>query len=137
VGQRQEAALAREIGETHCGALPDSMLPGLVRAQRAATRSWPIPLARAGPAGAVLIAGDAAYGATRRAALSRGVSTAARIVAIAQIEVEAGKSTPQDYALTFGAAKPLYDYVLFTPRAERADPCADFPRAGERAGAKP
>ena len=54
----KEAALAREIEEAHCGALPDSMVEGLARAQRARDAVMADTLARAGPAGAVLIAGD-------------------------------------------------------------------------------
>jgi hypothetical protein len=56
----KEAELAREIDEGHCGALPDSMLEGLARAQRARDAVMADTLARAGPAGAVLIAGDGA-----------------------------------------------------------------------------
>jgi uncharacterized iron-regulated protein len=134
----KEAALAREIGEAHCGALPDSMLRGLVRAQRARDAVMADTLARAGPGGAVLIAGD---GHVRRdygvPLYLEAYRPAARIVAIGQIEVEAGKSSPRDYAVTVGATGPIYDYVLFTPPAKRADPCVDFPRAEGRAGGKP
>jgi uncharacterized iron-regulated protein len=131
----KEAALAREIGEAHCGAVPDSMLGGLARAQRARDAVMADTLAREGTAGAVLIAGA---GHTRR---DYGVPLyltayrpAAGIIAIGQIEVEAGKASPQDYAVTAGTSS-IYDYVLFTPRAKRADPCVDFPRAKSRAGA--
>ena len=96
----KEAALAREIGEAHCDSLPDSMLRGIALAQRARDAVMADTLARAGPAGAVLIAGDGQCAARLR--------RAARIVANGQIEVEAGKSTPQDYAVTVGAARPLY-----------------------------
>jgi len=134
----KEAALAREIAEAHCGALSNSMLQGLARAQRARDAVMADTLARAGLAGAVLIAGD---GHARRdygvPLYLQAYRPAARIVSIGQLEVEAGKPAPQDYAVTGGAAKPLYDYVLFTPRAQRADPCADFPRAEGLPGAKP
>jgi uncharacterized iron-regulated protein len=134
----KEAALAREIVDAHCGALPDSMLRGVARAQRARDAVMADTLARAGSAGAVLIAGD---GHARRdygvPLYLEAYRPAARIVAIGQIEVEAGKSTPQDYAVTVGATRAIYDYVVFTPRAKRADPCADFPRAEGMAGAKP
>jgi uncharacterized iron-regulated protein len=110
------AALARDIGDSHCGKAPEGkLLQGMVEAQRA--RDARMASALKGPS--VLIAGA---GHARR---DRGVPLYLAdhdVVSIAFMEVEAGKSTPEDYFDGF-ATPASFDYVWFTPRAEREDPC--------------
>ena len=50
---------------------------------------------------------------------------AKRVVSVGLVEVDAGKSRPQDYA---DATAGVHDLVFFTPRTERTDPCAEFKR---------
>jgi len=38
--------------------------------------------------------------------------------------VEAGKTTPSDYIADGAATAASFDFIWFTPRAARADPCA-------------
>jgi len=45
------------------------------------------------------------------------------VVSLGMVEAESGKDRPQDYA---DAAPGVHDFVWFTPRAGRADPCAAF-----------
>jgi uncharacterized iron-regulated protein len=45
------------------------------------------------------------------------------LISIAFLEVQAGKAPPQDYFDGF-ASPASYDYVWFTPRAARDDPCS-------------
>jgi uncharacterized iron-regulated protein len=49
-----------------------------------------------------------------------------RVVSLGMVEVEDEGRAPEDYP---DAAPGRHDFVWFTPRAERADPCRDFRRA--------
>jgi uncharacterized iron-regulated protein len=106
-------ALERDMVESHCGKQPEAKrLAGMVEAQRARDVRLARVLAMAGAS--VLITGN---GHARR---DRGVPLylpGADIVSIGIIEVEAHKRTPQEYAAG------SFDYVWFTSRARRVDPC--------------
>lgn len=106
-------ALERDMVESHCGKRPEARrLAGMVEAQRA--RDARLARALAAPGASVLITGN---GHARR---DRGVPLylpAADVVSIGIIEVEAHKHTPQEYSAE------SFDYVWFTPRAPRVDPC--------------
>jgi uncharacterized iron-regulated protein len=105
-------ALERDIIDGHCGAAPAAKrLAGMVQAQRARDARMAAVLRP----GSVLIAGA---GHARR---DRGVPlylSSSDVLSIAFIEVEPGRSKPQEYL--DGAS---YDYLWFTPRATREDPC--------------
>jgi len=105
-----ETALSRDISESHCGKTPDAkLLRGMVEAQRARDARMASVFKR----DTVLIAGA---GHARR---DRGVPiyVEGKVVSIAFMETESGKDRPADYEQT-------YDYLWFTSRATRADPCA-------------
>jgi uncharacterized iron-regulated protein len=108
-----KAALERDIIDGHCGAAPEpKRLAGMIEAQRA--RDARMASVLKGPS--VLIAGS---GHARR---DRGVPlylASDDLISIAFMEVEPGKARPQDFA---DAAS--YDYLWFTPRAVRDDPCS-------------
>jgi len=111
-----KAALERDIIDGHCGATPAAkLLAGMVAAQRARDARMASVLKPP----SVLIAGA---GHARR---DRGVPLYLRdsdVLSVAFIEVEAGKAAPPDYAE--GAS---FDYLWFTARAEREDPCQSLP----------
>lgn len=113
------AALERDIVESHCGdAPPAPMLAGMVEAQRA--RDAHIAAAIAARERTVLITGN---GHARR---DRGVPLhlhPGEVLVIAFVEVQTGQRSPHDYLDRF-SSRESYDYVWFTPRAVRADPCA-------------
>jgi uncharacterized iron-regulated protein len=104
-----EAALERDIIEGHCGKAPEPrLLVGMVEAQRARDAHMASVL----KPGSVLIAGA---GHARR---DRGVPLYlddAGLVSIAFLEVEGGEPD-----------RASYDYLWFTARAQRDDPCAGF-----------
>ncbi|HEY3076975.1 MAG TPA: ChaN family lipoprotein [Burkholderiales bacterium] len=110
-GPAVKAALERDIIDGHCGAAPEAKrLAGMVEAQR----SRDARMASVLKDRSVLIAGA---GHARR---DRGVPLylADRdVLSVAFVEVETGKSLPREYDVA------SYDYVWFTPRAVRADPC--------------
>src|SRR5690349_8480498 len=101
-----QAALERDIVEGHCGKAPEpKLLMGMVQAQRARDAHMASVL----KPGSVLIAGA---GHARR---DRGVPLylgEGGLVSIAFVELESGE-----------ADRASYDYLWFTPRAQRKDPC--------------
>lgn len=106
-----ERALAQDISESHCGHPPEAkLLRGMVEAQRARDARMASVLKR----DTVLIAGA---GHARR---DRGVPiylTSGDVLSIAFMEVQDGANSPQDYE------PQSYDYLWFTTRAAREDPC--------------
>lgn len=119
--------LRKEMAEDHCGELPESLVKPLVLAQRARDAELAVRTAAAGrERGAILVAGDG------HARHDRGVPAwlvrelpGKAVVAVGHLEVQAGLLHPDDYAEGPGAALP-YDYVIFTPGAEREDPCLEL-----------
>jgi uncharacterized iron-regulated protein len=113
------AALERDIVEGHCGAAPPAArLAGMVEAQRARDARMAEVLAAQRTA-TVLIAG---IGHVRK---DRGVPLylpSGDPVSVAFVEVQDDKRAPRDYFDGF-ATPASFDYLWFTPRAEREDPC--------------
>lgn len=107
-----KAALERDIIDGHCGAAPEAQrLAGMVAAQRARDARMAALL----QSPSVLIAGA---GHARR---DRGVPLYlhdSELLSVAFVEVEPGKSSARDYV-----DDASYDYLWFTARAAREDPC--------------
>lgn len=128
----EESAVREEMREEHCGQLPESMVAPMALAQRA--RDAQLALRMAGSqAGAILIAGSGHVRSDRAvpahlAALAPGLS----VVSVAFLEVAAGKDMPQSYAAAFAGGKLPFDYVVFTPGAQREDPCKGFEKKLKR-----
>jgi uncharacterized iron-regulated protein len=118
------AALEAAVREGHCGQLPERVVPRMAQAQRARDAVMAELLLSRSSSGAVLIAGNGhvrrdlgvpthlAALAPERTALSVGI-----------LEVEDGVDQPGDYVAPAAGDAPQFDFVLFTPRVERADPC--------------
>jgi uncharacterized iron-regulated protein len=107
-----KAALERDIIDGHCGAAPEAKrLAGMVEAQRARDAR----MASALRLPSVLIAGVGHARRDRGVPLYLGDSN---VLSVTFIEVEVDRTKPQEYA---GGAS--YDYLWFTPRALREDPC--------------
>jgi uncharacterized iron-regulated protein len=120
------ASLAAELEASHCGMLPAAAVPAMALAQRYRDAYLAAALISAeftlGPA--ILLAGN---GHVRT---DRGVPWHLRqrapgkaILAVMLIEVEDGKNDPLDYVPRDTLGKPATDYIVFTPRAVREDPC--------------
>jgi len=127
LGERAQAGLMKSLRAGHCDLLPDSALAPMSVAQRARDGAMADAMLRDSESGhSVLIAGN---GHIRQdwgvgALLSR-LSPGARILSIAQIEVEADLSDPRAYFEQQDAANG-YDFIIFTPRAEIKDYCAEL-----------
>jgi len=124
VDKSVDAALAADIDRSHCGEkVPAALLAGMVAAQRARDLAMAQSLERAGARGAVLIAGVGHVRADRGAPLY----LKKRPLVIAFVEVEPDLERPQEYLDGLFATGASFDYLWFTPRATRADPCAEKP----------
>ena|SRR5690242_18052684 len=105
-------ALERDISDGHCGSAPEAkLLAGMVAAQRA--RDARMASVLKGPS--VLIAGAGHARRDRGVPLYLGDGD---VLSLALIEIEPEKNLPRDYL--DGAS---YDYLWFTRRALREDPC--------------
>jgi uncharacterized iron-regulated protein len=115
-GPAVKAALERDIIDGHCGTAPEAKrLAGMVEAQRARDARMASVLKDR----SVLIAGA---GHARR---DRGVPiylAGAEVLSVSFTEVQTGKASPRDY-LEGLATAASYDYLWFTSRAAREDPC--------------
>jgi uncharacterized iron-regulated protein len=117
------AALRQEMSAVHCGELPEEMLDPLVLVQRARDALMAERLL-ASRERAILVAGSGHVRVDRGVpAYLRREAPGSAILAIAFVEVTADGRTPADYASEFGAEALPFDLVVFTPRAEREDPC--------------
>jgi uncharacterized iron-regulated protein len=136
------AALKQELVAGHCGQLPDAMAPGMANVQRVRDAIMADAMLAYQPSGAVLIAGR---GHVRR---DRGVPlylqhvvlapaptavSAKEIAVVALMEIETGKILPEDYIDTIANEAVPFDYVWFTPRAARKDPCEGMSLSGLQA----
>ena len=113
------ASLAQELRDAHCGRIPEPVIAGKFRVQRARDAMMADRLATvAGRAGGVLIAGNGHIRTDRGVPwyLAR-IRPTARTVSVALLEVWEG--------LDPAAADLPFDYVWFTPRVDDRDPCAD------------
>jgi uncharacterized iron-regulated protein len=126
LGAKFDAASIKEIEEAHCGALPKAAFPGMAYAQRYRDAHLADAALRASQrtGGAILIAG------TGHARSDRGVPWYVRrrapekkIVSVMFVEVEDGTTDPEAYVPRDPDGKPAADFLVFTPRTERGDPC--------------
>ncbi|MBN9246264.1 MAG: ChaN family lipoprotein [Hyphomicrobium sp.] len=126
LGDSLDAASVKEIENAHCGALPKQAFGGMAYAQRYRDAHLAnAVLEAAATDGAVfLIAG------TGHARTDRGVPWYIRhrdgkkmIVSVMFAEVEDGNDDPQSYVPQDPDGQPAADFVVFTARTERGDPC--------------
>lgn len=123
-----DAAMRREMGESHCGLVPDEMLEPMVLVQRTRDALLAARLHEGASRGhgALLVAGT---GHVRR---DRGVpAQLARVygidsLSVGLLEARAGAPTPDEYVQSFEAKRLPFDYVWFTPRANDIDHCAEL-----------
>lgn len=118
-----EASLDEELKASHCGFLPDDKVAPMRLAQRVKDALMAdLMLAHDTPDGAVLIAGNGHVRSDRGVPwYLHAARPDAHAVSISFVEVEHGVSAPAAYA----ADQPA-DYLVFTPRLDDDDPCADF-----------
>lgn len=126
LGDKLDTAVLAELEESHCGALPKEALPNMAFAQRyrdATLADAALESVRKHGA-AIVFAGN---GHVRT---DRGVpwylhqrAPDKKTLSIMLIEVEDGKTDADAYYPRDPDGKPAVDYVVFTPKATRGDPC--------------
>lgn len=132
----RQKTMSELIIQGHCGSVPDDLLPRLVRSQRARDAIMAERLAAQRERGAVAILGR---GHVRKdlgapiylAATAGGLS----VTTVGIVEVAAGREDPRQYLARTEVGD--YDYLWFTPRAARKDPCAGFSFKASGSGSSP
>lgn len=123
-------ALEKDIDDSHCGLLPESQFPAMVRVQQARDFAMAGSLAsNTEQQLQVLIAGNyhirrdlgvPNYLLKRQSSLEES-----QIVSLAFMEVDVASNDPADYLQQFGSVK-AYDYIWFTPAVSAEDYCASL-----------
>lgn len=128
--EERSKVMADIITASHCGQVPEAVLPGIMRAQRARDAVMADVLAHYADTGAVAILGR---GHARRdigvPLYLSPLAPTADVVVVGIVEVEEEVQDPRAYLPAKSGATGVgnaYDYLWFTPRAQRKDPCAGF-----------
>lgn len=119
-------ALNRELAESHCGVMPPEAIGGLAAAQRYrdAHLADALLTARKRHGFAILIAGNGHVRSDRGVPWHiRNLAPESSVMSVVILEVEDGKTDPEAYVPRDPEGKAAADLVIFTPRAERGDPC--------------
>jgi uncharacterized iron-regulated protein len=117
----QLADIEQEMRESHCGLLPESVLPGMVLAQRARDFTMARRMLAADRGGGVALCAGAGH--VRRdtgVPVSLAAAGATGVLSIAFVEVVRGELDPHTYPVA------PFDFVWFTPRVDEQDPCAEL-----------
>jgi uncharacterized iron-regulated protein len=120
----QERALEASIVEGHCGKLPPSAVAPIARAQRQRDAAMAQALVDSATRdGAILLAGN---GHVRNDVGVPAYLPEGGHVSVGFVEADADVRTSQGVRAEL-AANPGYDYVWFTAKAARSDPCERMP----------
>ena len=126
---RLQDALLDELEASHCGLMPKTAFVNMAVAQRYRDAHLADALAKAaGKHGsAILLAGNGHVRKDRGVPYYlRQMAPDRKAVSVMLLEVEEGRDDPAAYIPRDPQGKPAADYILFTPRAERKDPCAEM-----------
>lgn len=123
-------AWSLEMAENHCQEFPREQIEGMVRAQRARDAQMALRIASAGETrGAVLITGDGHARSDRGVpAWLERILPGRRSLSVGIVEVDGELRWPREYAASYGEGRFPFDFVIFTPRAEREEPCEQLRR---------
>jgi uncharacterized iron-regulated protein len=125
----QQDAVLTELEASHCGMMPKTAFTGMAFAQRLrdATLADVALKAHAAHGSAIVMAGNGHVRGDRGIAwYIRQREPNIKVVTVALVEVEDGKTDPAAYVPRDPEGKPAVDYVVFTPKNVRPDPCAAF-----------
>jgi uncharacterized iron-regulated protein len=122
-----ENSLRKEIIESHCGMIDQESAKPMINGQRIRDATMALSLLNTNADRRVLIAGR---GHVRN---DRGVPVylssqdkGAKIIVIALLEVEQDNVDIESYLIHWDTMKFPFDYVWFTARTTREDPCLSF-----------
>lgn len=129
LGRALDAAALEDVFASHCGVMAKEALSGMASAQRYrdAHLADAVLKAAEGGAGVVLIAGNGHVRSDRGVPwYLRARAQEMSVLTVMPIEVEEGKDDPGAYVVRDPDGKPAADFVIFTPRYARGDPCAEL-----------
>ncbi|MCB1382392.1 MAG: ChaN family lipoprotein [Notoacmeibacter sp.] len=127
LGEEAKAALQSELKDSHCGLLPENAIPAMMTVQQARDGALAAAMLDTGDAGAILIAGAGHVRKDRAApAILEHKAPGTQVLTIAFLELGESK----DIASYLEDAP--YDFVVFTPKADTADHCAELKKAMEK-----
>lgn len=137
LGEAADTGLLDTLFEGHCGMMPRAGLMPLVDVQRlrdATLADAMVSAVDGGADGAVLIAGAGHartdFGVPR---YLRWRQPEATVVAVALVEVVEGEADPATYVGGTAGMPAPYDYLWFTARKDRTNPCAELEKRFEDA----
>ncbi|MCE7029855.1 ChaN family lipoprotein [Jiella avicenniae] len=119
------ADLTEEVRSAHCGLMPEGALATMADAQRARDGAMAAAMIDAAQSGdkAVLIAGSGHVRDDRGVpSILQRTDPEAETISVRMLEVDGKDGDPADYGLKAEMPAP-YDFTIFTPRADRDDPC--------------
>lgn len=130
LNQSAMTQLDKDIDESHCGLLPESQFPAMVRVQQARDYSMAEAMAQVESARLdILIAGNYHIrhdlGVPNYLLSQQSGSTREQIISLAFMEVDPSESSPEAYLQQFGERK-AYDFIWFTPSISDEDYCASL-----------
>jgi len=130
-------ALALELKDSHCGALPERAIAGLSAAQRYrdAYQADALITASERHGAAILLAGNGHVRSDRGVPWHiRQRVPGQRTLTVMFLEVHAERADPTSYLPRDAGGQRAADILVFTRRAERPDPCEAMRRHMERKG---
>jgi uncharacterized iron-regulated protein len=128
----QLATLSEEIDVSHCGLLPSSQIPAMVRVQQARDQQMADSLMEAGEFNKrILLAGNYHVrhdlSVPNYLKLSDSAAGSTEVLNLAFLEVDPALTQPNQY-LPDADTRPPYDLIWFTPAVRADDYCADLVR---------
>ncbi|MDA7947421.1 MAG: ChaN family lipoprotein [Hyphomicrobiaceae bacterium] len=125
LGTPLEEALLDELYDSHCKLMPRSAMGGMLNVQRLRDAILADSLlGAAGDGSAILIAGNGHVHANRavpwylaRRAPDAGIAT------VLLLEADKSARKPEDLIPETPDSQPVADFIWFTPRVDREDPC--------------
>lgn len=121
-------ALLDELGASHCGLVPKDKFGTMADAQRYRDAHQASALiGAASKGGAVLFAGNGHVRSDRGVPLHlKALAPGKPALSVMLVEVEARKDQADTYVPSTPDGRPAADYLIFTPRVERKDPCIEM-----------
>ena len=125
--ESRENYMLRHMGGAHCGQVRDTLREGLARGQRLRDALMADSAISGIGRGIVAIVGSS----HARRDVGMPLYLAARaplahIFSIGFVEVIPGRNAPETYETESASGDVPFDVIWFSPRMERADPCADL-----------
>ena len=127
-----QETLLDDLEKSHCGLMPKTAFTKLAYAQRYRDAHLADVVLKAASehGSAILFAGNGHVRADRGVPYYlRQRAPDKKIVTVMLIEVEDGKYDPEAYDIKGADGQPLADFIVFTPRQERPDPCEEMKKS--------